>query len=170
MEAFIVDRKAQGLAKDTVGFYRLKLQTFAEFCDAQVVSQITEITPTLLRTYMLHLEEKGHNEGGRHACYRAVKTFLFWWEDEMEPEGWKNPIRKVKAPKLAQQAIEPVSIADIQSMLTFRCCVDTWRRPRRISSRRINWGVRWIRRSFNYNLDKTSSLWQDRAPNYYPRR
>ena len=59
----------------------------------------------------------GHNEGGRHACYRAIKTFLYWWEDEVELEGWTNPIRKVKAPKLINKPIEPVPLADVRAMV-----------------------------------------------------
>ena len=33
----------------------------------QVVTQIHQITPTILRQYLLYLEDTGHNEGGRHA-------------------------------------------------------------------------------------------------------
>ena len=98
IEAFLVDRKAQGLAEGTIYFYQKKLHLFTTFCESKLVTQITEITASDLREYMLHLEKTGHNEGGRHACYRAVKTFLYWWEDEIEPEDWKNPIRKVKPP------------------------------------------------------------------------
>lgn len=117
LEAFLIDRKAQGLSKGTIHFYKVKLKLFAEFCDAQVISRIPQITPNLLRAYLLHLEKSGHNQGGRHACYRAVKTFLYWWEDEVEPEGWKNPIRKVKAPKLVNKPIDAIPMDDIRALL-----------------------------------------------------
>jgi len=30
-----------------------------------------------------------------------LRSFLYWVEDEeIMPQGWKNPIRRVKAPKL----------------------------------------------------------------------
>jgi site-specific recombinase XerD len=118
IEAFLIDRKAQGMAKGTLYFYQKKLKLFIDYCDAQVVSQITEITPTLLRGYMLHLEETGHNEGGRHACYRALKTFLYWWEEELEPEGWRNPIRRVKPPRLSISPLEPADLDEIKAMIT----------------------------------------------------
>jgi site-specific recombinase XerD len=116
IEAFLIDRKAQGMAKGTIYFYQKKLKLFTDFCEAQVISQITEITPRFLRAYMLYLEETGHNEGGRHACYRALKTFLYWWEDELEPEDWKNPIRRVKPPRLSVSPLEPIDLNDIRAM------------------------------------------------------
>jgi integrase len=67
---------------------------------------------------MLHLEEAGHNEGGRHACFRAIKTFLYWWEQEIELEGWSNPIQKGKLPKLSIKLLEPADLLDIKAMLT----------------------------------------------------
>ena len=117
IEAFLVDRKAQGMAKGTIYFYQKKLKLFIDFCEARVISDITDITPSFLRKYMLYLEDTGHNEGGRHACYRALKTFMYWWEDELEPEGWKNPIRRVKPPRLSVSTLESANIDDIKTMV-----------------------------------------------------
>jgi integrase len=66
---------------------------------------------------MLYLEDTGHNNGGRHACYRVLKTFLFWWEEELEPEGWRNPIRRVKPPRLPVSPLEPVEMDDVKAMI-----------------------------------------------------
>jgi integrase/recombinase XerD len=117
VEAFLMDRKSQGLAAGTLYFYHKKLKLFTEFCESKLITEITQITPNDLREYMLMLEDRGHNQGGRYACYRAVKTFLFWWEDEIEAEGWKNPIRKFKPPRLVVKPIEPVDIATIKALI-----------------------------------------------------
>jgi site-specific recombinase XerD len=117
IEAFLIDRKAQGMATGTLYFYQKKLKLFIDYCEAQVVTQITDITPSFLRRYMLYLEDTVHNEGGRHACYRALKTFLYWWEEELEPEGWKNPIRRLKPPRLSVYPLEPVEIDDVKVMI-----------------------------------------------------
>jgi site-specific recombinase XerD len=53
------------MAKGTLSFYQKKLKLFIEFCGAQVNTQITEITPSFLREYMLYLEDTGNNEVGR---------------------------------------------------------------------------------------------------------
>ena len=86
--AFLVDRKAQGLSEGTLSFYNEKLALYTDYCDSQLITQITEINPNQIRMYLLYLEDKGHNPGGVHAAYRALRTFLYWWEEELEPEGW----------------------------------------------------------------------------------
>jgi site-specific recombinase XerD len=58
-----------------------------------------------------------HNQGGVHACFRPLRTLLLWVEsEEIMPPGWKNPIRKVKAPKLAVQPIEPIALEDVRAL------------------------------------------------------
>jgi site-specific recombinase XerD len=79
--AFLIDRKAQGLSQGTLKFYRIKLKLFTDYCEGQLITQITELDPNQIRWYLLYLEEKGHNPGGIHATYRSLRTFLYWWED-----------------------------------------------------------------------------------------
>jgi integrase/recombinase XerD len=117
IEAFLIDRKAQNMAKGTIIFYRVRLEVFAQYCNSQAVKQITQIDPSFIRQYIFYLESKGHNAGGIHGFYRTLKTFLRWWENEVEPEGWKNPIKKVKAPKLAIEPLEPVNIDNVKAIL-----------------------------------------------------
>ncbi len=78
---------------------------------------MSDLTPDAIRRFLLSLEETGHNPGGVHANYRAVRAFLRWYEDECEPENWKNPIRKVRAPKYPEVVIDPIE-------------VETWQTPR----------------------------------------
>jgi integrase/recombinase XerC/integrase/recombinase XerD len=44
-----------------------------KFCHARDVIEVQDLTADLLRAYLLELEETGHNPGGRHAKYRAVR-------------------------------------------------------------------------------------------------
>lgn len=117
VEAFLIDRKAQNMSKGTLEFYRRKLQYFTGYCEAQAINQISQITPTLIREFLLELEYKGHNPGGIHAIYRTIKTFLIWWANEVEPENWKNPIKKVKPPKINIELLEPACIDDVYKMI-----------------------------------------------------
>jgi site-specific recombinase XerD len=82
MEAFLMDRKANGVARGTMVFYTQKLRGFEDFCEAQQVKQISQITPNILRQYLLNLEETNHNPGGRHAFYRVIRAFLLWYEKD----------------------------------------------------------------------------------------
>ena len=124
MEAFLIDRKAAGVTDGTMHFYRTKLKLFSDYCEAQTVKLVSQITPTFLRQYLLSLEESGHNPGGRHTAYRTLRTFLYWYEQEVEPGGWSNPIRKVKAPRVPIEPLEPVSIEVVAKMVKACECIE----------------------------------------------
>ena len=117
MESFIIDRKIQNLASGTIYFYVAKLKLFLEFCNQQSILYIHQLTPSIIRDYLGYLADKGHNPGGIHGCFRTLRTFLYWWEEEVEPEGGNNPIRKVKAPKVAVEPLDPTPIGDIEKLI-----------------------------------------------------
>lgn len=117
VEAFLIDRKAQNLSKGTLKFYQEKLRLFLIYCNSQVISDITQITPNFLRQLLLYLENTGHNPGGIHAIYRAIKAFLRWYENEVELENWKNPISKIKSPRVPIEPLSPVELEDVSAML-----------------------------------------------------
>ncbi len=130
LKAFIIDRKAQGVSKGTIHFYEVKFKSFLSFCEREHITYVQQISPITIREYILWLENKGHNPGGRHAHYRAIRSFLYWYIDEVEPDNWKNPIKKVKAPLKPDQPLEPVSIENINKLIntcseeTFICSRD----------------------------------------------
>lgn len=104
-KAFLQDRKAQNLSKRSIEWYEYKLQGFLNFCSDNQIKEPEEITPQFLRSYLLYLQDKGHNDGGVRSYYRAIKAFLNFYELEFEPDNWKNPIKKIKPPK---EVIEPI--------------------------------------------------------------
>ena len=114
--AFLIDRQARGLSPSTIEYYREKLATFRAYCVAQGVSSVYAVTARLMRSFLLALFET-HNPGGVHGHYRAVRALLNWWEMELEPAGWANPMRKVRAPKVRQEPLPPVVLEDLRAML-----------------------------------------------------
>ena len=124
VNAFLIDRKAQNLAAGTGKFYRAKLKLFCDHCDSQMITVIPQITPDVIRQWLFSLEQTGHNPGGIHACYRTLRAFLNWFEDEYEPDNWKNPIRKVKAPRVPQEPLQPIERADFDKLLS--TCDKSW--------------------------------------------
>jgi len=117
IESFLIDRRSQGLSPNTIEFYTKKLQYFQKYCERQALTQISQLTSDFIRKYLLELSET-HNPGGMHACFRPLRTMLYWIEEEeIMPTGWKNPIRRVKAPKLPTDPIEPVQIEEIHQLL-----------------------------------------------------
>ncbi|MFM8321444.1 MAG: tyrosine-type recombinase/integrase [Chloroflexota bacterium] len=114
---FYQAKKAENVSEFTLTFYRQQLTHFLNYCEGQVIGGMAELTPDIVRRFMLWHEETGHNAGGLHAAYRVLKTFLLWYENEFEPENWRNPIRKVKPPKLAIEPLEPVDLADVAALV-----------------------------------------------------
>jgi site-specific recombinase XerD len=109
--------RSRNLSEGTIEFYGKKLKAFIEFCLKNDVEKISGIHADLIRHFLIALAEKGHRPAGVHCYYRAVKTFLKWYEREAEPENWRNPINKVKSPIIPLEPLDPVSMDTIKSLL-----------------------------------------------------
>lgn len=118
IQSFLIDKQAQNLSPQTLRFYRAKLKVFAEFCFSQAITRITQMTPPDIRQFMFHLQDQGHNPGGCHAFFRTLRTFLNWYDFEWEPPGWRNPIKKIKPPRLDLTPLDPLSIDIARAMLS----------------------------------------------------
>lgn len=116
IEAFLNERKAQNLAKGTIQYYKDKLVPFLKYLNSIEIKFINQITPNSIREYLLLLSEEGHNEGGIHGYFRAIKAFLKWYWEELDLDT-KNPIDKVKAPKVSIEPIEGISREDFDKLL-----------------------------------------------------
>ncbi len=117
IDAFIMDRKAQSFSSGTLYFYKYKLDKFLHYCQMRGVTQTIAITSNLIRDFLIWLGEQGHNEGGRFAFYRAVKTFLKWYQVENDLDDWKNPIDKVKFRIPKDPPLEPADANAIKAIL-----------------------------------------------------
>lgn len=140
IEQFLVDRRAQNLSRNTILFYRDRINRLLEFCETQAITQVSQISPDTIRHYLLWLESTGHNPGGQHACYRALRAFLLWYWQETDQEG-NPPTAKVKAPKVALDPLEPVELQDVDKLLKV-CKVDYSRRSDGSTLRCVDLGAR----------------------------
>ena len=116
-EAFIFDRMSRGLSKNTIPYYRRKLNNFVDFCQKNQVKNIEELTSPQIRDYLLTLEKGGHNRGGVFAYYKVLRAFLYWYADENELTGWSNPIRKIKIRIPNNSPLEPADINAIKEII-----------------------------------------------------
>lgn len=116
IEAFLVDRKAQNFTAGTLHTYRAKLRLWAAFCETQVITQVSQVTPDVIRRWLLWLEETNHNPGGIHACYTVLRAFLRWYWQETDQPG-SPPIAKVKAPKVSNKPLEPADLRDVDRLI-----------------------------------------------------
>jgi integrase/recombinase XerD len=117
IETFLETKKAENVSAGTSQFYKQKLTSFNKYCLTQEIKTVSQISPSTIREYLLFLRGRGNNDGGVHAHFRSVRTFFKWYEREFEPEGWKNPVSKVKAPKVAVEPLEPASFEDVDRMM-----------------------------------------------------
>jgi site-specific recombinase XerD len=113
---FLRAKQAEQVSRNTIHFYQANLKVFLAFCDSQYIKRMEDVTADTLRAFLLWLKEEGHNPGGIHGHYRTVRTFLRWYEVEVEPEGWRNPCEKVKAPRLADEPLPAVSLEDVEKL------------------------------------------------------
>lgn len=118
LESFLFDRKAAGLRATTISFYSDKLATFLGFITSREIKFIEQLTANDLREFLVWLETTGHNPGGVSAHYRACKTFLNWLDfEDMPANGWKNPIVKVKAPRVDIQPLDPIDMESVEKLV-----------------------------------------------------
>ena len=116
VKSFLLTKQAAGVTPNTVRIYRSGLAHFRAWAEAQGITSPRHVTPDLIRRYLLHLAER-RNPGGQHMAYRVLKTFFRWYAQEYEPEGWRDPMRRVQPPKLPQDPLPPLSLANLQKML-----------------------------------------------------
>ncbi len=117
IDTFLLDRKAANFSPRTVDYYGEKLAAFQNFCKAAGVGVVKDITPDILRRYLVHLKDRGHNPGGIHAHYRALRTFIRWWMGETEPTDYPDPFQKINAPKVDHTPLPPIPQGDVQALL-----------------------------------------------------
>ena len=118
VESFLIDRQAAGLSPYTLKFYRQFLTHFLTDCGVNSLTLIQDVSPDCLRRYFLGLSET-HNPGGVHAAYRTLRAFFRWLMiEEVMPPAWKNPILKVKPPKVVSEPLQPISIEDVKALMS----------------------------------------------------
>jgi integrase/recombinase XerD len=149
---FIKAKKIEGLSPNTLRIYEQQLKHFLTFCETQMLQHVSQVQASDIRNFLLWLQERGHNPGGQHVAYRILKTFLRWYDLETEPENWRNPITKVRAPRIIEEPLEPADIGDVRSMLN--TCDSTFlgKRNRAILLFLLDTGLR-ARELLSLNLD-----------------
>lgn len=113
-QSYNLDCQARQLSPLTIAYNRAKLAPVMQFLAAHNASDPKQITPDLIRRYLVELQQT-HNEGGVHGYYSVLRAFLRFLvrEDELTA----NPLNKVQAPKLPKTMMEPVSLETVGKLL-----------------------------------------------------
>ena len=86
---FYQAKKVEGISPYTLTFYKQQLGHFLRYCDAQVITQIQEITQNIIRQYLLWHEEIGHNPGGLQPHFVFCVLFYFGMKTRLNRKDGK---------------------------------------------------------------------------------
>lgn len=111
---FLIDVRAANRSEATIGFYREKLQRFITFLQDQSVAEAEQIKPAHIRTFLIELSQE-RSAGGVHAHWRALRAFVRFLVREEAIE--RNPLDKVRSPKVDEELLEPVQVETVQALL-----------------------------------------------------
>jgi site-specific recombinase XerD len=114
---FQIDRQSRNLTPKTLRWYERSLAIWRVFLRSQGVDATAQVNAALVRRFLLYLTERGHGPGVVCNIFGAVKAFPRWYCEEDPPPGWQDPLRRVSSPKRPEEPLEPVSLADVRTLL-----------------------------------------------------
>jgi len=116
IDEFLVDREARNLTPKTIAWYEAGATALHRYMAGEGVTETAQITPALLRRFILHLREH-HNPGGVFGIFGAVKVFLRWYASEYGAPGWENPLDRVESPKRETPPQRSLPTADFDALV-----------------------------------------------------
>jgi site-specific recombinase XerD len=116
IEQFLNAKESEGRSTDTLSFYREKLTSFFYWCDKNSLKDISQVTPSDLRSFLLYLKQSNHNDGGISIYYRSIRSLFNWVWNEYDLE-LKNPIQKIQNPKVEEKFLHAASLSEIEKLL-----------------------------------------------------
>jgi len=151
LDVFLADLKSSQRRETTRRFYQQKLTPFLSYLAECEITTVVALTSAAIRGYILALAET-HTPGGCHAYWRAIRAFTRFLLREGVLE--RDPMVALRAPRVDQEPLEPVSLADVQAM------VATCRRSDRDLRDASIWSASW---TLAYGPAKpwpsTSAIW-----------
>lgn len=112
---FLLVKEAQRCTPKTLGYYRYGLSGFIDSLKAQGVQTVRDITPHLIRAYLLSLARRGLKDTTQHAQARAIRAWLNWLVAEGELA--ESPMRRVAMPRLEQRIPDALTVDDVRRLL-----------------------------------------------------
>ena len=114
IDTFLLDLQVAHRSPHTVRFYRDKIRPFLDYLRSFGVDTAEAITPLHIRGFMSVLAQT-HSPGGCCAYWRAIRAFLnFLVRDGVIHQ---NPLVNVRAPRVDEEPLEPVSPETIEALL-----------------------------------------------------
>lgn len=112
---FMLYNRAARLARKTLRFYEGQLKPFVIWCDALDVGHVSAITPSLIRGYLVSLEDRGLRDNSIHAAARAIRAWLNFCVREEYIQA--SPMDKVAMPRVSRKILPSLSEENITCLL-----------------------------------------------------
>lgn len=114
-EIYTLDAKSRRVTSETLRTYNDRIKPFIDWCNAQNVTAITDLTATHIRTYLISLQERNLSSYTVNGAARAIRAWLNFCVDEgLLPD---SPMRRVSIPKLERKLPNALSVEDAQKLL-----------------------------------------------------
>lgn len=110
---FILDCQSRKLRPHTLEFYEVQLSPFLRFCADQDVAYVGHVTGTIIRRYLVSLQDRGLLDTSIHAAARAIRRFFRFCAEEEYIE--RAP--KFNMPKLEKRILPALTAAEAQQLL-----------------------------------------------------
>ena len=75
-KGFLLDGKARRLKPTTLEWYLFMVTPFMESLSAEGISDLDDITPSLIRLYLTGLEDRNLKDTTQHAAARGIRVCL----------------------------------------------------------------------------------------------
>lgn len=112
---FVLDGQARNLSPKTLAVYGEQLTWFEQYAVAADVTLLSDVEPALLKSYLIHLQQKGWQPASVHIAFRVLRTFFrFLHADGLVPD---NLMVRVRAPKLPPKELPAFSEDEIRRLL-----------------------------------------------------
>ena len=111
VQAFYVYQKSGKYATNTIESYK---QTLTRICEYLKNPDISSITITSLREFMIALSEKDVTESTRQYYWKVIKSFFKWAEEELE---LPRPDKRLVMPKVQKPDILPYTEDEVKRLI-----------------------------------------------------
>ena len=113
--AYHLDAQARRVTASTLRTYHDRVEPFIRWCTEQEAPHLQDLTATLIRSYLIQLQDRQLSSYTVNGIARAIKAFLnFCISEELITE---SPMRRVTVPKVDKKIMPAFSEDDAAALL-----------------------------------------------------
>ena len=112
---FSLDNRARRFSLNTLKFYETQLTNFFVWCENQNVYRLEDLTPRIIRLFLIHLQEKNLKDHSIFCAAIAIRRFCnFCLAEGLLPE---SPMKKVAMPDRDKNIIPALTQDQIKKLV-----------------------------------------------------